>query len=238
MVAVVMGGTIGEERPGLRRLVGTMVAQAQAPTQAADERPAGAFWLFLDTFLKLGTLRAWARLYLHLMLRPTKRTLALVDEQPAATAFRFLDTSLFLYLVGLGISAARQGGGSPYDELAAPLLLGTSWTLGLSLFYVLSRRRATHRRTFAEFLELSALCIGFTLPSLTPFFVLPAEAAGLWALIALPLASVYTVRVFKRFWGLSARRVVLCMVGAWVSALVLEVCAVGGVVLLVAPGLA
>jgi hypothetical protein len=215
-----------------------MVAQAQARTPAAEDRPAGAFWLFLDTFLKLGTLRAWARLYLHLVLRPSKRTLALVHAQPATTAFRFLDTSLFLYLVGLGISAARQGGGSPYDELAAPLLLGTSWTIGLSLFYMFGRRGATNRRTFAEFLELSALMLGFTLPALTPFFVLPATAAGVWALVVIPLTSVYTVRVFKRFWGLSAKRVMLCMVGAWVTALVLEVCAVGGVLLLVAPGLA
>ncbi|HEY3182939.1 MAG TPA: hypothetical protein VGJ77_08900 [Gaiellaceae bacterium] len=215
-----------------------MTAQAQTQAPAADDRHVRAFWLFLDTFLKLGTLLAWARLYLHLLLRPTRRTLALADAQPAAAAFRFLDTSLFLYLVGLGISAARQGAGSPYDELAAPLLLGTSWTIGLSLFYVFARRRATHGRTFAEFLELSALCLGFTLPVLTPFFVLPTEAAGLWALIALPLTSVYTVRVFKGFWGLSAKRVVLCMVGAWVSALALEIGAVGGVLLLVAPGLA
>jgi hypothetical protein len=215
-----------------------MVAQAQTQTHGAEQRPAGALWLFLDTFLKLGTLRAWAGLYLHLVLRPTKRTLALVDESPAATAFRFLDTSLFLYLVGLGISAAREGGGSPYDDLAAPLLLGTSWTLALSLFYAFARRRATHRRTFSDFLELSALCIGFTLPALTPFFVLPATAAGVWALVVLPLTAVYTIRVFKRFWGLSAKRVAACMVGAWTSALVLEVAVVGGVVLLVAPGLA
>jgi hypothetical protein len=215
-----------------------MVAQAQTQTRGAEHRPAGAFWLFLDTFLKLGTLRAWARLYVHLALRPTKRTLALVDEQPAATAFRFLDTSLFLYLVGLGISAARQGGGSPYDELAAPLLLGTSWTLALSLFYAFARRRATHARTFADFLELSALCIGFTLPALSPFFVLPATAAGVWALVALPLTAVYTVRVFKSFWGLSAKRVAVCMVGAWASALVLEIAVIGGVLLLVAPDLA
>src|SRR5215208_6998592 len=69
------------------------------------------------------------------------------------------------------------------------LFLGISWTIGLSLFYVFARRRAAHGRTFAEFLELSALCLGFTLPALLPFFVLPAEAAGVWALVALRAQS-------------------------------------------------
>jgi hypothetical protein len=212
-----------------------MVAQAQ--TEILEERRGAALWLFLDTFLKLGTLAAWARLYIHLLLRPTRRTLARFEGAPAASAFRFLDTSLFLYLVGLGVSAARAGGGSPYDALVLPVVLGTSWAIGLTLFYAFARRRATISRSYADFLEVSALSIGFTLPALAPFYVLPQTAAGLWALVVLPLTSVYTIRVFKRFWGLSAKRVVVCMIGAWATALVVEVAAVGGVLLLVAPGL-
>jgi len=208
-----------------------MVAQAQ--TEILEHRRGAALWLFLDTFLKLGTLLAWARLYLHLLLRPTKRTLALVESAPASTAFRFLDTSLFLYLVGLGISAARVGGGSPYDALLVPVLLGTSWAIGLTLFYAFARRRATVPRSYADFLEVSALSIGFTLPALTPFYVLPSTAAGLWALLAVVLTSVYTVRVLKRFWGLSAKRVILCLVGAWATAAFLELATVAGILLLV-----
>jgi hypothetical protein len=208
-----------------------MVAPAQ--TEILEHRRGAALWLFLDTFLKLGTLVAWARLYVHLLVRPTKRTLARVESAPASTAFRFLDTSLFLYLVGLGISAARVGRGSPYDGLLVPVLLGTSWGIGLTLFYVFARRRATIARSYADFLEVSALALGFTLPVLTPFYVLPPTAAGLWALLAVVLASVYTVRVFKGFWGLTAKRVVLCLVGAWATAALLELGAVAGILLLV-----
>lgn len=189
-----------------------------AVDQLTHESGRAAYFEFVDTFLELGERRRYASTYFRVGRRPIKNAFALLAEVDLKTATRFLQQSVVLYLA-LGVTSALAGGdkGGLVDELlvTVSLLVGTS--VELAVFYRLARSHRTHERNFREFLSFAAITLGFSLPlaaigvqlMLTADPALYAAGLGAWLFVL-----VYTVRVWQRFWGLSAKRATAYLVVA------------------------
>jgi hypothetical protein len=180
-----------------------------AVDQVTHESGRAAYFEFVETFLELGERRRYASTLFRIGRRPIKNAFALLAEVDLRTATRFLQQSVVLYLA-LGVTSALAGSdGGLVDELFVSVSLLVSTSVELAIFYRLARSHRTQERNFREFLSFAAITLGFSLPlaavgvqlMLTADPTLWAAGLGAWLFVL-----VYTVRVWQRFWGLSAKR--------------------------------
>jgi hypothetical protein len=183
-----------------------------AVDQATVERH--AYLEFVEAFLDLGERKRYAATYLRLVRGPIRNAFDLLAELDLRAATRFLQQSVVLY-VALAVTSvlASDGMGGEQsgilDDLAITLSLLVSSSIELAIFYALAKRSRTHDRSFREFLTFAALTLGFSLPlvavgvqlMLTADTTLFLAGIGAWIFVL-----AYTVRVWQRFWGLSAKR--------------------------------
>lgn len=174
---------------------------------ALAEQPTNAYLLFVDSFFKVGELRRYLELYWRILRAPTRATLELFERGTLQDALRFLEYSAGILILLFISQLIVVPGSDLLSGLAANAYFVLAQSVGMMLHYRLAAGRVAPRRSFAEFMRLAAVFYDFTLPisGLLQAVSLAHRTAGsvLFIVVTVPLL-VYTVRVWRRFWGLPA----------------------------------
>jgi hypothetical protein len=164
---------------------------------------------FAETFLKLSARKRYLVTYFHLLRSPTKNTLALAEHVDPRLAFAFLEVGAFVYAL-TALSRVLSFRSGIVGALVTPVSFALTWSISLSATYWLARRKSPRNRSSREYLTLASLYLGFSLPAtgIAEFLQIVRPTLGLVVfLVLLGPISIYTIRLWKRFWGLSGRRV-------------------------------
>jgi hypothetical protein len=168
-------------------------------------KPSQPLWAHLDSFLKIKAAREYLKVYLWLLVSPTKNTLAAFNELSTRQVRQFfahgIAFSVFIIAVAVGFS-------DPLSSIVLSLILGIYLTIYAFVFYRLARRKFPIQRSLRQFLSLNALYLGFTLPLWTlADTIWPGtldEPGPLVIILSRPLA-IYTIRLQRRFFGFHIR---------------------------------
>lgn len=170
-------------------------------------KPANSYLLFVDSFFEISDLREYLETYWRILCSPVRATIWLFETSTFRDALRFLQYgAAVLILLFISRIIAVQA-----SNLVSELLVSTYFVLAQSiaffLHYQMGRLMSKRGRSFDEFMRLTCIFFGFTLPisgvvqsvSLANRTV----ASILIILLTVPLL-VYAVRVWRYFWRLPA----------------------------------
>jgi len=192
---------------------------------ALAEKPANAYLLFVDSFLKVGEFRRYVGIYWRILRAPTRATIELFEQGTLQDALRFLQYSAGILILLFISHLIAVPGSDLLSGAVTNVYFVLAQSVGLLLHYKLAVGRVTPARSFDEFMRLAGFFYGFTLPisGVLQAVSLTNRTAGsvLFLIVTLPLL-VYAVRVWRRFWGLPTWAVFLLLffsslIGAFVG---------------------
>ncbi len=182
-----------------------------------SQKPVNPYWLFVDSYFKVGELRRYAGLYWYIVRSPTRATLELFETGTLHDALRFLEYSVGLLILLFFSQLIVVPGSDLLTGLVTHAYFVVAQSVGLLLHYSWAALWVKPRRAFADFLRLAGFFYGFTLPisGALQGVSLAHRTLGsvLFIVLSVPLL-IYAIRVWRRYWGLPGWVVFLLLFGS------------------------
>jgi hypothetical protein len=169
---------------------------------------------FVVRLLKLSEITNNVHCFLDLARAPATRTMEIVDKKRRALVdpIEFMGFGLSVFSLG---QISKPLLGDNYSFLEQTLLIPLYVLLiaaTLFVLYQVFRRLSAVPRTFEDYLVMSALMCGVMYPLYGLNAILLAlnpVLGGMATLLIYPYTTVYSLKVFKQFWGISYGKIVL-----------------------------